>query len=417
MGGRIVAVELIDGKRGQERVETGLGWIAKLADPEGKRNAAIEFRADHLQQPIKAWIDTQGPLYPPACDAFSTGRRIQYRIAVRRKASVDNAKTIAELTNTQKVRELDGLAFVENLAPNHQGQPVPGSAPAGPGQNATTAQMAGKDGPQRTSGGVDTLPRPDGPPPEGRFPCVDCNAFAFETAAELRAHWEGNHRPGVQPQPAPTPPLQQQVSEHLAANQPADPPASTAQQEGQARQAEQAARLQAEREERMAATTFDPDANPMDMKISPAPRGAKVVEEKPWVAYNSDGTLNTGSYAMGACTDFVKLAHKLVCFRIRDVQAETGEAPEMHMGQAKALARSLLAAADRAQAANRADGRTDRMDGSHRRAREAVQEALWLYPVPWGASAEQREAWLEQLTAHATVLVRIALDLFRESET
>ncbi len=81
------------------------------------------------------------------------------------------------------------------------------------------------------------------------------------------------------------------------------------------------------------------------------------------------------------------------------------------VGQVKALGRSLLTAADRAQASVRLDGRVDRMDGSHKVCRHAVRSALTGNPVPWGATHEEREQWVASLAAGAAGLLDVAVEL------
>lgn len=141
------------------------------------------------------------------------------------------------------------------------------------------------------------------------------------------------------------------------------------------------------------------------------PRRPRVAEARPWEPFNSDGSLNLGSYAMLATVGMVELAHRLAAERTAKVLAETGVSGSVSMAQVKSLARTLLEAADQVQAANREDGHVDRMDSSHTRSRGAVRESLWVFPVPWGASPEDQAAWLGKLTAHATGLVRIAVEL------
>lgn len=133
--------------------------------------------------------------------------------------------------------------------------------------------------------------------------------------------------------------------------------------------------------------------------------GPMVAEGKPWDLHNSDGSLNLGSYAVAAAEGMVLFAHDLFRDRMR---AEGGVVPTP--GQLQALARHLLNAADRIQAAVRADGHANRMHNSHVRARAAVRAAVEVYPVPWGRS-EETAAWLDSVVEYGTILLRATLAL------
>ena len=146
--------------------------------------------------------------------------------------------------------------------------------------------------------------------------------------------------------------------------------------------------------------------------VSGRAKGPRREELKPWEAHNPDGSVNLGSYAFTAAVGMVELAGELVVNRARVDNATRGvplEAPSA--GKVKFLAGWLLSAADHVQADLRRDGRVDRMDNSHTRARGAIRSALDLYPVPWGATPEQRQAWHDALVAYGILLLRVALDV------
>jgi hypothetical protein len=130
-------------------------------------------------------------------------------------------------------------------------------------------------------------------------------------------------------------------------------------------------------------------------------RRPRVAEGKPWEPQNSDGSINFGSYEFLAAESMVQLAHEQI--------VEWGDKPtRAAVGR---LARSLLRAADRAQAAIRADGHVDRGDNSHTRARGAVRAALDVYPVPFDHSPGDGAIWLDAVTAHATMLLEVGATL------
>lgn len=160
-----------------------------------------------------------------------------------------------------------------------------------------------------------------------------------------------------------------------------------------------------------AGPSSEPSSTPRPPRpIAPARRGPREEEGKPWQRYNTDGSVNLGSYAYTAAVGTVELATRLLLDRARTAALEAGtpiEAPSRKV--VTYLARTLLTAADTVQAAIRNDGQVDRQDNSHTRARGAIRDALDLYPVPFGATDEDRADWLEALTGHATMLLEVAL--------
>lgn len=146
-------------------------------------------------------------------------------------------------------------------------------------------------------------------------------------------------------------------------------------------------------------------------------RGPRVAEGRPWEEFNSDGSLNLGSYAVGAAEGMVLLAHDLLREHASVDTPDFGGFPPPNPaaptpGQIKALARRLLEAADRAQAGVRDDGRFDRMDHSHVRARAAIRAAVQVHPVPWG-QVEAYDEWVDAMAGYAKVLLRATVELVR----
>lgn len=151
-------------------------------------------------------------------------------------------------------------------------------------------------------------------------------------------------------------------------------------------------------------------------------RGPKLEEAKPWEPLNSDGSVNLGSYEMTATLGMVELAAGLLTQRDRTTRLSCGAvAPDQpavdllgpKAGALRALARHLLTAADQAQANVRPDGRIDRMDNSHTRARGAVRTALERVPPPWEHTTDRDTvaAWVAALTDEATTLLDVAIEL------
>lgn len=131
--------------------------------------------------------------------------------------------------------------------------------------------------------------------------------------------------------------------------------------------------------------------------------GPRIIEGKPWETLNSDGSPNMGSYAMQAAIGMLELAQE--CWR-RDHPDEP-----IDRERVRKLAHSLLRIADRAQASVRTDGRANRMDNSHARSRGAVRSGVEAYPVPWKAENGAAQAWVSNVTDHASWLMQSAVEL------
>lgn len=151
----------------------------------------------------------------------------------------------------------------------------------------------------------------------------------------------------------------------------------------------------------------EPSGDPGPVEPGAAAPAGQLVEGKPWQRYNSDGSTNLGSYALQAAIGMAELAHRLQV----EHRQRSGIPGLPTEDQLRGLARCLLTAADAAQAAHRSDGKPDRMDNSHARARGAVRMAVEVLPVPWGASNDDRRRWTEELGNYAAVLLRVAVEL------
>lgn len=145
--------------------------------------------------------------------------------------------------------------------------------------------------------------------------------------------------------------------------------------------------------------------------IPPAPRGPRVAEGRPWDRHNSDGSINLGSYAIQASVGMVELAQKLCLEHMRAQSKQDGEKRTLDLAQVRSVANALLSAADMAQAAVRADGRFDRMDNSHARARGATRMAIDAFPVPFGADLDEQKIWCKTVALHAAALIKLAVEL------
>lgn len=150
-----------------------------------------------------------------------------------------------------------------------------------------------------------------------------------------------------------------------------------------------------------------PPAGNGDRRAEPGPR---VAEGKNWELYNSDGSVNVGSYAVQAGTGMVELAEELLRLR----QPEEGDPPgPVDRKRRNVLAGHLMRCADAVQAAVRADGHANRLDASHARARGAIRSALRIYPPPWTSTDHARDLpiWREHLIGYATELLVDGVEL------
>lgn len=144
-------------------------------------------------------------------------------------------------------------------------------------------------------------------------------------------------------------------------------------------------------------------------------RGPKVAEARPWEELNSDGSPNLGCYAVQAAAGMVDLAVEVV------LAAERDPFPSL----IRFVAARMLEAADEIQAGVRPDGRHDRMDNSHSRARGILRTVLRVAPFPLHVVLDERDdkglpivadvdavhGW-HRRTVHAGVaLLQMALEL------
>lgn len=341
-------------------VETGLGWISKVDEPRG-RNAKVEIRAEHLAKPVNCWADTaDAPLYDLVRQACAEGARVSYRVVVKRKKDQPSGVPLAEIPTEGRIRDLEQVERAGGVvAPSTPTGPpptlsaaaaqTPVAAPTPPTTRPEASEAgSGQQGPQ--SGKVCGLchqPVAGGPPcrtVKGEVQHIECPGAVDESRADV-----------------PAGPL------------PSDPPRSE-------------------------------PTSPSTSNGS----GPRMAEGKPWEFYNSDGSLNPGSYAYSAAEGIVLLANDLLLARARAAEGEFKPPTE---GQVRHLARRLLKAADRAQANLRDDGHVARMASSHSRCRAAVRASLEVYPVPWLATSEQIDEWEDNLVAHAGLILRLTVEL------
>lgn len=156
--------------------------------------------------------------------------------------------------------------------------------------------------------------------------------------------------------------------------------------------------------------SYDPGPSDPGAPFEPS-SGPRIAEGKPWERTNSDGSLNLGSYAFLASVGTVEWAYSLLCAR----RAQKGLDGPPDASQVKGLASMLLDAADRTQAAVRTDGRVDRIDASHTRARGALRAIIDAHGIQWDEIAQpaNRPAWVASLVDQASALLSLSVELDR----
>lgn len=345
----------------ERRRETGFGLI-KAVDVKG-RNAQVQIDAERLTDPVTGWADTTDGGWSTILTARDEARRVRYVVDVHHRNDADRAKPLAALGNREKVRDLVELAIVDGegriigspygRAPQPEGSPAAAAPVSTPPPPA--APPAPPAAPEAPAGDVEAPPPPPAPEeaPDGSTGPPAC----ARCGVELR-----NVRVLVTPE-------------------------GRVHRDGCPAGADQHGTGTA------------------------AARPPRLEEARPWQLHNTDGSLNLGSFAMTAAACMADAAFEVIAARA----AATGN--PISFPSVDRLAETLLKVADRVQSAVRPDGRHDRLDNSHTRARGAVLTALKAHPVPFdaaGDTAEERARALEQ--ARATWLSRLegdARDLLR----
>jgi hypothetical protein len=124
-------------------------------------------------------------------------------------------------------------------------------------------------------------------------------------------------------------------------------------------------------------------------------------EEKPWMAYNSDGRVNAGSYmvAHAATAEQFALDHLIAVYS--EGKKTSVDVSDAMIAQAASIALVLLEAADDVQV-RATGGRADRQKNSYNRALGLVLDAVGKrYTVPVGGNGEAQTEWREKVVAEA----------------
>lgn len=146
---------------GERIVETGTGVVIKLEHEPGKRNARVEFRATHtnLNDPVSGWLDTANEAGLELVRRSHAERiELEYRVEVHRKPGIDVTKSIAELGNREKVRDLVAVGAPGTLdRPTAANPPAPAAPAPAPAPAAAPAPQTPPPAPSSSQG--TTAPR------------------------------------------------------------------------------------------------------------------------------------------------------------------------------------------------------------------------------------------------------------------
>jgi hypothetical protein len=111
-------------------IEAGYGWVTGL-EPKG-RNAHVKIRAEHLQQPVQAWVDTHDFELYERVRGLLNGPKVFYRVVVKRKDSVAGDVPLADVPTSDRVRDLEELRPFEDDPSSTPAPPAPSAPPAAP---------------------------------------------------------------------------------------------------------------------------------------------------------------------------------------------------------------------------------------------------------------------------------------------
>ena len=419
------------------KAETGLGRITKV-EP-GARNAKVTIISDNpaVRIPLVSYAEQLGPVWERVQYAWNNQTTIWYRIDVHRKAKVNPATPLAELALTEKVRDLVAIERPQEAPTTLTIDGVPAAAPAPNAQTHTASPWAASDAAPVDDPWSTVASGPEPPPAQG----AESNAVrdagrareaavaaVYEAAAALAVNG-GSQRL-----------LNTLSDEALAAGATRDV-VLAARERGGEEGAERAQRQAASRN-RLAqgvSAARDPDRvgerAPAPPAMTEPGRGGGspgasaylgmgfrsgfstrpvASDNRPWDLTNSDGRPNLSSYAADGVMELVTVAGKLRVARTRSLHEQDPTVPldpptETQVFQ---LAKHLLHLADTIQHRARGGGRVDRNVKSHRLARQAVREAIHVYPIPWGADTDGMAAWSELMITYGTALLNVTWRLF-----
>lgn len=338
-----------NGVRAEVMVQTGTGRIKQIekkgrADASGQhRNVAVDFDPDNplLKRRVYGLLDTTASdLWEYVQQAFADQRTVSFRIESQRKRGVDRTKKFEDLEHTEEVVRV--LVALDGIR-SHESKTNPAEDP----------------NPENPSALDQPLPAKATSVPVAAGPSKDALLAALAAAREA----------GMDPVTVAT------VAGHALAAGATVEEVNTA--------------------------GFTSESAPKTPERAVHAVRAVAVEERPWVATNSDGRINAGSYAVAhaAAAEQFALDH-LVSTYSEGKKTAVDVSDEM-IAQAASVALMLLDIADKVQEA--AVGRLDRQKNSYGRALDLVTDAVAKrHPVPVGGNDQEQGEWKEAITAEAS---------------
>lgn len=347
-----------NGVRAEVYVQTGTGIVKELK--ENGNNVQVMMGVEGLKHPVGGWTSKTEAIYPLLVAAHESGREVSYRIESQRKRKNSNGPIprdvpIAELRKTMDIAKENCMNIFAGIDGTLSAEAVtnPAEDPASGGRIRAVDAPAAANAP--ATGGVSG----------------GGGGFSVEQALAGLA----NARQGGLPQT---------IQDSAAA----------------------LALAAGATVEQVLAAGVDPQAETPQREV----QRVLAKEAAPYVAFNTDGRVNLGSYMVQAAVGAESLAADLMNTNAAEVAArhnaaiDAGEVegekidPQpLNFKNAAALGAVFLTLADRVQAGT-TGGRPDRMATSHTRARGFVYDAVKnRHPVPFGQPAEAQEAWKQAI--------------------
>lgn len=342
-----------NGIRAEVYVQTGTGTVKELK--ENGNNINVFMAVDGLKHPIGGWTSKSEAIYPMLVEAYESGREITYRIESQRKNGIDRATPIAVLRETMDTAKEN----CRNLFVGVDGT-LSSEAVTDPAEDPYAGGRIPATDPRNKPAAAPTAGGPGG--------------FTAEQALTgLAAARQGGLSDSI---------IDSAAALALAAG-------ASVQQ--------------------VLTAGVDEQAEPAERQV----QRVVAAEAAPFNAYNTDGRVNLGSYAVQAGVGAESLAAELIhdnavavaeahnaAVEAGEVEGEKIEPQPVNFKSAAALGSVLLDLADRVQVGTYEGGRPSRMANSHTRARSFVYDAVKnRYPVPFGADADTQEEWKKQVVA------------------
>lgn len=371
MGQQFTSLDGVDerGHRAEVLVATGTGFIDEIKDYGS--NAQIRLKNDILRHPLGGFIAKSDPLFASLEQAHEQGREIAYRVEQQRKKSVDRTVPIQELRKNMEEAKANCIWVFAAMDDQFSTEAV-----------TNPAEDPAEGGRRRA---VDTAPQTA--PSQQSAP----SAPALDPAQVLTGLAQGRQAG-----------LPDSILDATAAL---------------------ALALGASVEQVMSAGV-EVDQAPERREL----QRVRAREAAPFNAYNTDGHINLGSYAVQAAVGAENFAfdqmsaHAAAVAEAHNAKIAAGEitgepvdpAP-VDFRSAAAMALQVLDLADRVQVGAYGGGRPNRMAASHTRARGFVYDAIReRFPIPFGGDETARQLWRDSVITESVARFQWAAQIADE---